>query len=314
MTREKYLYEALLDWLAKYLLPIRGCVHAVAEIDVLTNFAERAETLELYRPQFVSTSSLSIESGRHLVVEQREGTPFVPNHLILDDKRRMLIITGPNMGGKSTYMRQVALIVILAYVGSFVPARRAILGPIDRIFTRIGAADDLAGGRSTFMVEMTEAANILHNATAQSLVLLDEIGRGTSTYDGLALAWAGAQHLAETTRSLTLFATHYFELTAFPEKYPNAANVHLRAVEHDSRIVFLHQVEEGAASRSYGLQVAALAGIPTSVLRNAEINLSALEEGGGSDGNQSEGYYLLFPPIRINLRPGGGGIAGYGSG
>ena len=238
-------------------------------------------------------------------MEQREETPFVPNHLVLDDKRRMLIITGPNMGGKSTYMRQVALIVILAYVGSFVPARRAILGPIDRIFTRIGATDDLAGGRSTFMVEMTEAANILHNATAQSLVLLDEIGRGTSTYDGLALAWAGAQHLAETTRSLTLFATHYFELTAFPEKYPNAANVHLRAVEHDSRIVFLHQVEEGAANRSYGLQVAALAGIPTSVLRNAESNLSALEEGRGVMATQAKATTPSSPRSGSTLDPVG---------
>ena len=299
LARERYLYEVLLNWLAQFLLSIRRCVHAVAEIDVLTNFAERADTLELYRPQFVPTNSLSIELGRHLVVEQRQETPFVPNHLVLDDKRRMLIITGPNMGGKSTYMRQVALIVILAHVGSFVPARCAILGPIDRIFTRIGAADDLAGGRSTFMVEMTETANILHNATAQSLVLLDEIGRGTSTYDGLALAWAGAQHLVETTRSLTLFATHYFELTAFPGKYPSAANVHLRAVEHDSRIVFLHQVEEGAANRSYGLQVAALAGIPASVLRNAEINLSALEKGDGLIATQAR----VIPPAPSRIEP-----------
>ncbi|MEM7250463.1 MAG: DNA mismatch repair protein MutS [Pseudomonadota bacterium] len=280
-ARERELYEDVLDALAPHLENLRAAVSAVAQLDVLANFAERAETLDLHRPDFADRPQLEIEHGRHLVVEQLLEQPFSPNDLALDGERRMLIITGPNMGGKSTYMRQTALIVILAHIGSFVPARSARIGPIDRVFTRIGASDDLAGGRSTFMVEMTETANILHNATPNSLVLLDEIGRGTSTYDGLALAWAAARHLAERARALTLFATHYFELTDFPEHEPTAFNVHLRAIEHDARIVFLHQVEDGAANRSYGLQVAALAGMPSVVLKDAEENLLALESGGG---------------------------------
>ena len=278
-AREKHLYEALIHWLCTHLEALRQCTQAVATIDVLVNFAECAESLKLHRPHFSSDTGLTITAGRHLVVEKRQETPFTPNDLALNSERRMLIITGPNMGGKSTYMRQTALIVILAHIGSFVPADKAIIGPIERIFTRIGAADDLASGRSTFMVEMTETANILHNANAQSLVLLDEIGRGTSTYDGLALAWAAAQYLTEKLKALTLFATHYFELTAFAHQHPEAANVHLRAIERAQHIVFLHQVEPGPANRSYGLQVAALAGVPPAVLENARTNLHMLESG-----------------------------------
>ena len=220
---------------------------------------------------------LAIEQGWHPVVRAASNDPFIPNDLIMHGDRRMLIVTGPNMGGKSTYMRQAAIIVLLAYTGSYVPAAAANLGPVDRIFTRIGAADDLAGGRSTFMVEMTETANILHNATESSLVLLDEIGRGTSTYDGLALAWATAQYLAETTRAFTLFATHYFELTALPDELDATANVHLTATEYQQQIVFLHQVAEGPASQSYGVQVARLAGVPNSVLQQAQARLRELE-------------------------------------
>jgi len=211
------------------------------------------------------------------VVERSIESPFIPNDIHLDDQRRMLVITGPNMGGKSTYMRQIALLTLMAHIGSFVPAAAARFGPVDRIFTRIGASDDLAGGRSTFMVEMTETANILHNATRESLVLLDEIGRGTSTFDGLALAWATAEALCERIGAFTLFATHYFEMTALPEQYPAASNVHLEAVEHGERIVFLHSVRNGPASQSYGLQVAALAGVPAPVLDTARAKLARLE-------------------------------------
>jgi DNA mismatch repair protein MutS len=221
---------------------------------------------------------LDIRGGRHPVVEQIQNEPFTPNDIRFDFDTRMLIITGPNMGGKSTYMRQTALIILLAHAGSWVPARSAVIGPIDRIFTRIGAGDDLAHGRSTFMVEMSETANILHNATGNSLVLMDEIGRGTSTYDGLALAWACAVHLARRVGAYTLFATHYFELTRLAEKEPSVANVHLHAVEHKDRIVFLHSVQEGPASQSYGLQVAALAGIPARVLKQARQHLATLEQ------------------------------------
>ena len=225
----------------------------------------------------ISEPCLAIVNGRHLVVEQNLETPFVPNDTLLDQQRRMLIITGPNMGGKSTYMRQTALITLLAHIGSFVPAKKAVIGPIDRIFTRIGASDDLAGGRSTFMVEMTETANILHNATEQSLILMDEIGRGTSTFDGLSLAWACAEHLASKIKAFTLFATHYFELTSLPEQHANAVNVHLDAVEHEDSIVFLHAVKEGPANQSYGLQVAALAGVPKPVIEEAKTRLTLLE-------------------------------------
>ncbi|HXH03259.1 MAG TPA: DNA mismatch repair protein MutS [Candidatus Competibacteraceae bacterium] len=291
LNRERVLYDELLERLITSLAPLRECAAALAELDVLANLAERAEHLRLTRPELVMTSGLHIEGGRHLVVEQALDTPFVANDLRLDEGRRMLIVTGPNMGGKSTFMRQTALIVLLAHIGSFVPARRAVLGPIDRIFTRIGAADDLASGRSTFMVEMTETANILHNASEHSLVLMDEIGRGTSTFDGLALAWACAVHLAEKRRAYTLFATHYFELTRLPQQYPLMANVHLDAVEHGDGIVFLHQVQEGPANRSYGLQVAALAGIPAEVVAQAKRYLGELEGHG------------LHPAHRISHAP-----------
>jgi DNA mismatch repair protein MutS len=244
---------------------------------VLCAFAERAGCLDLCCPQMNSETGIEILGGRHPVIEQVQEEPFTPNDIRLDADRRMLVITGPNMGGKSTYMRQTALIVLLAHAGSWVPAASARLGPVDRIFTRIGAGDDLTRGRSTFMVEMTETANILHNATHESLVLMDEIGRGTSTYDGLALAWACAEYLARKVRAFTLFATHYFELTRLAERLDGVANVHLRAVEHGDHIVFLHAVSEGPANQSYGLQVAALAGIPGQVLEKARRHLRRLE-------------------------------------
>ena len=277
LAREKALYDGLFDILAAELAPLQVTATALAELDVLNNFAERAQSLNLYQPELSQQPGLLIEEGRHPVVEQVLQDPFIPNDIRLDDQRRMLIITGPNMGGKSTYMRQVALITLLAHAGSFVPATRAVIGPIDRIFTRIGAADDLAGGRSTFMVEMTETANILHNATQHSLVLMDEVGRGTSTFDGLSLAWACAEQLARQVRAFTLFATHYFELTTLPETLGNVANVHLDAVEHDHGIVFMHAVQDGPANQSYGLQVAALAGVPADVIVMAKQRLLELE-------------------------------------
>ena len=279
LALEKQLYDELLDKLCERISALQKCSAAVAEIDVLVCFAERAETLNLNQPTFKASQGISITAGRHLVVEQMQTETFIANDLQLDDKHRMLIITGPNMGGKSTYMRQTALIVILAHIGCFVPAERAELGPIDRIFTRIGAADDLAGGRSTFMVEMTETANILNNASHQSLVLLDEIGRGTSTYDGLALAWTCAEHLARNVGALSLFATHYFELTALPDHIQEVENVHLDAIEHDDKIVFLHTVKKGATNRSYGLQVALLAGVPRNVVSQAKQFLQEMEAG-----------------------------------
>jgi DNA mismatch repair protein MutS len=277
LNRERELYEELLSQLISRLGPLQETAAALAEADALATLAERAVALEWTRPGFVAEPVLRIDGGRHPIVERFIDSAFVPNDLALDDRRRMLIVTGPNMGGKSTYMRQTALIVILAHIGSFVPAERAVLGPIDRIFTRIGAADDLAGGRSTFMVEMTETANILHNATVRSLILMDEIGRGTSTFDGLALAWAIARHIATQLHSLTLFATHYFELTALAQELESCANVHLEAAEHGEGIVFLHAVKEGPASRSYGLQVAQLAGVPRAVIARARGYLEALE-------------------------------------
>jgi len=277
LAREKELYEALLETLAQRLRPLQQAAQAIAELDVLACFAERARALNLSRPQLVDTPCLDIRGGRHPVVEQTLHEPFVPNDLKLDDATRLLVITGPNMGGKSTYMRQTALIVLLAHCGCYVPAESARLGPIDRIFTRIGAADDLASGQSTFMVEMSETANILHNASAQSLVLMDEIGRGTSTYDGLSLARAVAEHLAAGLRSFTLFATHYFELTALAGSIPGVANAHLDAAEYGDRLVFLHQVKDGPANRSYGLQVAQLAGVPAPVIRKAREHLRELE-------------------------------------
>ncbi len=277
LARERELYEELLTQLIAELPAMQRTTAAIAELDVLTCFAERAITLDCVRPVLNAMPGFQIEGGRHPVVEQASRKPFVPNDLHLDDSRRMLIITGPNMGGKSTYMRQTALIAILAHVGCFVPAKRAVLGPLDRIFTRIGASDDLAGGRSTFMLEMTETANILHNATDRSLVLMDEIGRGTSTFDGLSLAWACAAHIAVEIRCFTLFATHYFELTTLAAEVPGVVNVHVEAAEHGETLVFLHNVEEGPANRSYGLQVAALAGIPKVVTARARRYLGELE-------------------------------------
>ncbi|HEY3849573.1 MAG TPA: DNA mismatch repair protein MutS [Steroidobacteraceae bacterium] len=277
LAREKELYDQLLDRLTERLPALQTTTAAIAELDVLACFAERAVTLDCAPPELVEEPMLRIESGRHPVVERASREPFIPNDLAFDDGRRMLIITGPNMGGKSTYMRQTALIVILAHVGCYVPAKRAVLGPLDRIFTRIGASDDLAGGRSTFMLEMTETANILHNATDRSLVLMDEVGRGTSTFDGLSLAWACAAFIARQVRAFTLFATHYFELTSLADEAPGVANVHVQAVEHGDALVFLHSVKDGPANQSYGLQVAALAGIPRSVTAEARRYLTELE-------------------------------------
>ena len=276
LAREKQLYEELVELLIAQLAPLQDTAAALAELDVLANLAERALNLDLNRPRFVEESGILIEQGRHPVVEQVLDTPFVANDLKLDEDTRMLVITGPNMGGKSTYMRQTALIVLLAHIGSFVPAARCELSLVDRIFTRIGSSDDLAGGRSTFMVEMSETANILHNATDRSLVLMDEVGRGTSTFDGLSLAWSAAEHLAHL-RAFTLFATHYFELTVLPESEPVVANVHLNATEHNERIVFLHHVLPGPASQSYGLAVAQLAGVPGTVISRAREHLARLE-------------------------------------
>lgn len=276
LAREKLLYEELLENLINHLAPLQDTAGALAELDVLSNLAERALNLDLNRPRFVDEPCLRIDQGRHPVVEQVLDTPFVANDLGLDDNTRMLIITGPNMGGKSTYMRQTALIVLLAHIGSFVPAAACELSLVDRIFTRIGSSDDLAGGRSTFMVEMSETANILHNASDRSLVLMDEVGRGTSTFDGLSLAWSAAEHLAKL-RAWTLFATHYFELTVLPESEPVVANVHLSATEHNERIVFLHHVLPGPASQSYGLAVAQLAGVPGQVITRAREHLARLE-------------------------------------
>jgi DNA mismatch repair protein MutS len=277
LARERELYDSLLDLLSGRLAALQGTTAAIAEVDVLACFAERAATLDCAEPELVAHPMLQIDQGRHPVVERASRTPFIPNDLCFDEARRMLIITGPNMGGKSTYMRQTALIVILAHIGCYVPAKRAVLGPLDRIFTRIGASDDLAGGRSTFMLEMTETANILNNATDRSLVLMDEVGRGTSTFDGLSLAWACAAFIARKIRAFTLFATHYFELTSLAGEAPGVANVHVEAVEHGERLVFLHSVKEGPANQSYGLQVAALAGIPKSVTSQARRYLAELE-------------------------------------
>ena len=278
LARERLLYEQLLDVLNERLQPLKRCAGAMAELDVLACFAERAQSLDWAQPQLVDEPGIRVERGRHPVVEAVRNDPFEPNDLVFDEGRRMLVITGPNMGGKSTYMRQNALIVLLAHIGSFVPASRAVIGPIDRILTRIGAGDDLARGQSTFMVEMSETSYILHHATNQSLVLMDEIGRGTSTYDGLALADACARHLAHHNRAYTLFATHYFELTRLAEPGSGIANVHLDAVEHGDQLVFMHAVKDGPADRSFGLQVAALAGLPKAVVQQARGRLAELEQ------------------------------------
>lgn len=278
LALEKQLYEQLFELTAPYLAQLQQLSQALAELDVLCTFAERADSLHYQRPLLTETPGIVLEQARHPVVEQVLSEPFIANPLQLNANRRMLMITGPNMGGKSTYMRQTALIVLMAYIGCFVPAQQAHIGPIDRIFTRIGASDDLASGRSTFMVEMTETATILHHATEHSLVLMDEIGRGTSTYDGLSLAWACADYLATKIKAFTLFATHYFELTQLASQLPALANVHLDAVEHGDGIVFMHHVQDGAASKSFGLQVAQLAGVPKAVIQRARQKLQQLEQ------------------------------------
>ena len=278
LSFEKALYEELLNTLGKSLVDLQHCASALSELDVLVSFAERSETLNWTQPELTQNPGIQIAGGRHPVVEQLSSIPFVPNDLDFSGDRRMLVITGPNMGGKSTYMRQAALIVLLAHIGCYVPATSFSCGPIDKIFTRIGASDDLASGRSTFMVEMSETANILHNATENSLILMDEVGRGTSTFDGLSLAWSCADYLARHTRAFTLFATHYFELTTLAEEQAGIHNIHLDAMEHGDKIVFLHAVKEGPASQSYGLQVASLAGVPQTVIANAKAKLRHLED------------------------------------
>ncbi len=278
LSFEKFLYEELLNIIASDLIPLQQCAAALAELDVINTFAERAVTLNLSAPTLTNVPGINIEGGRHLVIEQVSDIPFVPNDLLFSNQRRMLVVTGPNMGGKSTYMRQAALIVLIAHIGCYVPAKQLICGPIDKIYTRIGASDDLSSGRSTFMVEMSETANILHNATEKSLILMDEIGRGTSTFDGLSLAWACADHLAKKTKAFTLFATHYFELTTLADEQDSIYNVHLDAMEHGDKIIFLHAVKDGPANQSYGLQVAALAGVPKSVIEKAKTKLRHLED------------------------------------
>jgi len=297
LALEKRLYDELLEHLKSDIEALQKCAEALSKLDVIANFAQRAERLNLIAPELMEQPGLHISAGRHPVVEQVSEGPFVANDADFDEARRILVITGHNMGGKSTYMRQTALIVLLAYAGSFVPAATAQIGPIDRIFSRIGASDDLAGGRSTFMVEMEETANILHNASDQSLVLMDEIGRGTSTFDGLSLAWSCAVELATRIRAFTLFATHYFELTTLPEEYPGIANVHLDAVEHGDSIVFLHAVREGPANQSYGLQVAALAGVPQSIIQRARSRLGELERSAQRHRDMDASQLSLFDPI-----------------
>ena len=300
LAREKYLYEQLLDGLQPYCASLHGLARAIAELDVLAAFAERAQALNYSMPEFSNQAGIHIIAGRHPVVEAQVDS-FISNDIQLSRARQMLLITGPNMGGKSTYMRQTALIVLLAHCGSFVPAQKAVLGRVDQIFTRIGAADDLASGRSTFMVEMTETANILHNATRDSVVLLDEIGRGTSTFDGLALAYAVARQLAEKTASYTLFATHYFELTRLPQAFKQIVNVHLSAVKHKDKIVFLHALEEGPASQSYGLEVAALAGVPAAVIQTARRHLIQLENQSVTQADQGDLFsQALHPDTQTN--------------
>ncbi|PCJ31029.1 MAG: DNA mismatch repair protein MutS [Gammaproteobacteria bacterium] len=287
LALEKSLYEALFAKVEPDLAALEVSANALAELDVLANLAERAETLNYVAPSFSEQAGINIIAGRHPVVEDTTEQQFCPNDLVFNQQQRLLLITGPNMGGKSTYMRQAALIVLMAYMGSYVPATQAVIGPVDQIFTRIGASDDLASGRSTFMVEMSEAANILNNATEHSLVLMDEIGRGTSTFDGLSLAWACAEKLVRDLGSYTLFATHYFELTEIPERYQQASNVHLDAIEHGDNVVFLHQLKEGAANQSYGLQVAKLAGVPADVIQAAKIKLAQLEANRQQQGIQT---------------------------
>ncbi|WP_261815955.1 DNA mismatch repair protein MutS [Vibrio gallicus] len=303
LAAEKKLWDELFDLLLPHLAALQSMSDAIAQLDVLQNLAERAETLEYCRPSLHQDIGISIKNGRHPVVEQVLDAPFIANPVELAPERKMLIITGPNMGGKSTYMRQTALISLMAHIGSYVPAQSATMGTLDRIFTRIGASDDLASGRSTFMVEMTETANILHNATQHSLVLMDEIGRGTSTYDGLSLAWASAQWLASQINALTLFATHYFELTELPNQINGLANVHLDAVEHGDEIAFMHAVQEGAASKSYGLAVAALAGVPKAVIKQARQKLNLLEQLSNGDPKASSSHGSVDIANQLSLIP-----------
>lgn len=300
---EKSLYNELLDELSTSISDLQECAAALAEIDVLANFSERAETLDLNPPILTNSPGIRIIEGRHPVIERVSESPFVPNDLDLSPERRMLIITGPNMGGKSTYMRQTALIVILAHIGSFVPATKAEMGPIDQIFTRIGASDDLAGGRSTFMVEMSETANILHNSTENSLILMDEVGRGTSTFDGLSLAWSSAEFLAQKIKATTLFATHYFELTKLAKECDGVFNVHLDAIEHAEKIVLLHNVKDGPANQSYGLQVAALAGVPRPVIARAKEKLAVLENNAYADQDAADASRQLDLFLRPEAHP-----------
>ncbi|MGR8920478.1 MAG: DNA mismatch repair protein MutS, partial [Gammaproteobacteria bacterium] len=294
LRREKSIYERLMADTAAFTARLHATSAALAELDVLACFAERADALQLAEPEFTDERVIDIEGGRHPLVEKFRDEPFVANDLALGGDRRLLLITGPNMGGKSTFMRQNALIVLLAHVGSFVPAARARIGPVDAVHTRIGASDNLAGGQSTFMVEMSEIAGILRYATPDSLVIVDEIGRGTSTYDGLALAWAAAEHLATASRAYTLFATHYFELTGMAESTRGVANVRLDAVEHGEDVVFLHAVSEGAASRSFGLAVARRAGVPAPVIDRARQILDGLELPHGAPEPDSTPQLPLF--------------------
>ncbi len=298
LAREKSLYNKLLDKLGLSLITLQNCSQGLSELDVLHNLAERADLLNYVRPKLVNKTGIKINNGRHAVIEQVQDSPFTPNDISLSSKQHMHLITGPNMGGKSTYMRQTALIVLMAHIGCFVPADSAEIGIVDRIFTRIGASDDLASGRSTFMVEMTETANILHNATENSLVLMDEIGRGTSTYDGLSLAWACAEHLALKVKALTLFATHYFELTTLVDELTGCENVHLDAVEHGETLVFLHKVKPGTVNKSYGLQVATLAGVPREVIERAKDKLQQLEQ----DSTTKPENTTINPPSKTNDR------------
>ena len=293
LALEKSIYEELLQQLQSFLQPLKTCASAIAELDSICCLTERAQTLDYCCPELSERSGIVIKQGRHAVVERVCDQHFVANDTLLSDSKRMSIITGPNMGGKSTYMRQTALIVLLAHIGSYVPATSAVIGPIDRIYTRIGASDDLASGRSTFMVEMTEAANILNNATQNSLVLMDEIGRGTSTFDGLSLAWACAYHLSTVNKSYTLFATHYFEITALPDEIRGINNIHIDAIEHGEKIVFLHSVKPGPANQSYGLQVAQLAGVPVKVIKLAKNKLVELENQSISNHHES-GQFEMF--------------------
>jgi len=307
LAREKHLYETLLETIGQDLPTLQQLAEALAELDVFTNFAERAKTLKLTCPTFCQDALIEFTKGRHPVVESVLEGHFIPNDCQLNHERKMLVITGPNMGGKSTYMRQTALIALLAYVGSYVPAQSCRIGPIDRIFTRIGASDDLASGRSTFMVEMTEMANILRHATAKSLVLVDEIGRGTSTYDGLSLAMAVAEYLAQENQAFTLFATHYFELTDLPNENAKIHNVHLNAVEHQDEIIFMHEIKQGPASKSYGLQVAHLAGVPAAVITRAKTYLKKLERDAhlapSKAGTTQKAPEVMFPDLFSNLEP-----------